>query len=179
MLWFTLHSDHKLDPSGWNLKQENVLQPVMGIQPWHQATAILGKTSENRCIMVSSSQQQLPHSANKALMGHANWHGYRESVSSTEPCPAIQNQHSSPDHSRTDQPGQYLGLCRALRGTHSYTMPSVCSVPEQAGGLCTFGRRNMDVVTSTILPHLPPVVIIIIILILHRYILCNSCSCPS
>lgn len=63
-----------------------------------------------------------------------HWYGYRESVSSTQPCPAVQKQHSTPDHSRTDQPRQYLGLCwlwgeflalssgRALRGVQAITL---------------------------------------------------------
>lgn len=121
-------------PFKMKFKQEDVLQTVMGIQPWHQPRALLGKTSEIHASQVSSSHQQPPHSTNKPLIAHTNWHGYRGSVSSNQLCPAIQNQYSSPDHSRTDQPRHYLGLCwlwaeflalpsgRALSSTQAVTL---------------------------------------------------------
>lgn len=55
------------------LKEEVVLQPVMGIQPRHRARAVLGKTSGTHASWVSSSsQQQLPHPTTEPLMGHTD-----------------------------------------------------------------------------------------------------------
>lgn len=160
----------------------------MGIQPWCQARAILGKTSEKHASWVWSSQQQLPHSTNKPLMGHTNWHGYWEPVGSIQPCPAVQKPSSSPGYSRMDQPRQFL-VCAGSEesscpchqaglwgGNTSCNTPAQCSVPEQPWGLMyVWQEEHGESSINHPSPPPPPSCFVI----LHMYTLHRSCKFVS